>query len=479
MSLQDRKPFSVNAEDVPLREPLRQWVLRVPTRGLPRGVPGVKEEDVMGTGYIVSKTAQVYKASNGAARETILIFGDEVETDGAVKNGRVEVKFRDKTGHVSKNDVGKKPALEIYFIDVGQGDATFIVTPKRRKILIDGGIDKRAFGFLSWKYRLDQAGPPIDIDLLVLSHADADHIDGLVPIISHPRIKVHKVVHNGIATYNDPALKTGLGDLDAAKKLLITRHDYIGGLAGASLSSSYDAWRNAIVNENTACSAVDSTTGTLDVGDPDVKLSVLGPRLSSYAGKPAYRWFKEEPKTINGHSVVLRLDYDRVSAIFTGDINTEGAKNLMEDGAITSKLTSHIFKAPHHGSHDFHWPLLEAINPQVSVISSGDDPDHGHPRASFLGAVGRASRSAEPLVFSTEIAATFKEVGMPARSIPAGDLRDVDVAQPDSSARARLLFKKVLNGMINVRSDGKDLYAARRVKASYMWESYGPLHASP
>ena len=104
----------------------------------------------------------------------------------------------------------------------------------------------------------------------------------------------------------------------------------------------------------------------------------------------------------------------------------------------------------------------------MSVISSGDDPDHGHPRASLLGAVGHASRS-NPLIFATEIAATFVEAGEVAPAAGA--------AGPD--AAARILFKRRLHGMINVRSDGHRLYAARRVNAGYWWESYGPIQAGP
>ena len=63
----------------------------------------------------------------------------------------------------------------MYFIDVGTGDSAIVVTPGRKKILIDGGLNKRALGFLAWKYRLDKPNNLV-IDLLVLTHADDDHI---------------------------------------------------------------------------------------------------------------------------------------------------------------------------------------------------------------------------------------------------------------------------------------------------------------
>ena len=429
--------------------------------------------------YITSKTSPLYKSSTGGSREMVLIFGDEVNTNGSPVNGRVQAEFRERKGFISENHLGNKPALEIYFIDVGQGDSTFIVTPNRKKILIDGGINKRAFGFMAWKYRFDKEGPTIDIDLLVLSHADGDHIDGLAPIINHPKVNVRKIIHNGIGTFKAGEFDTTLGNLDTSKKYLVTRHDSLDDLNGLPLSDSFDKWRQAISNERTPCNAVDSTTGPIDIGDPEITIEVLGPRLEVYKGKPVYQWFNGEAPTINGHSVVLRLNYGYVSILFSGDLNSDGAKNLLEDPSLSSKLDAHVFKSPHHGSHDFHQPFLKAVRPQISVISSGDDPDHGHPRAVFIGTIGQVSRSTMPLVFSTEIAATFVEAGVKEeRETKDMDLKDLNLRAPDANYLARNLFKRRLHGMINVRTDGKYLYAARRVAAGYAWESYGPLLAA-
>src|SRR4030042_60836 len=184
----------------------------------------------MAVRYISSKTSPLYKSTTGGSREMVLIFGDEVEVIGATVNGRVPVQFRRGKGYISEKHLGDKPALELYFIDVGQGDSTFIVTPNRKTILIDGGINKRAFGFLAWKYRFDKDGPPIDIDLMVLSNADGDHIEGLIPIIHHPRINVRKIIHNGIAVFAEGVFDTILGNLDAGRGYLITRHDSLADL---------------------------------------------------------------------------------------------------------------------------------------------------------------------------------------------------------------------------------------------------------
>lgn len=430
----------------------------------------------MATKYITQKTSQLYESSSGTKRSMILIFGDEVKTNGDPVDGRVCAEFRGRKGYINEKHLGNKPALEFYFIDVGQGDSTFIVTPQRKKILIDGGLGNRAYGFLSWKYMLEKGGPPVDIDLLVLSHADGDHIQGLIPIIKHPKINVKKIIHNGIATFKKGAMKTKIGDLDSSGQYLITRHDAIDDLCGLSLDEQFESWRQVISDEQTSYNAVDSTMGKIDIGDSDISIDIIGPRLEKKNGKYAYRWFKGDAQTINGHSVSFRMTYKNVKAIFPGDINMDGSKYLLDDTRLVSKIDAHVFKSPHHGSQDYYKPFLEAVNPQISIISSGDDPSHGHPRALFIGTVGKASRSSEPLIFSTKIAATFvedKKITVEAQK--EGNLESLNVTAPKVEAYARRIFKKTLNGMINIRTDGDALYAARRVAAAYWWESYGPV----
>jgi hypothetical protein len=112
----------------------------------------------------------------------------------------------------------------------------------------------------------------------------------------------------------------------------------------------------------------------------------------------------------------------------------------------------------------------------ITVVSSGEVPDHGHPRANFLGAIGRASRTEAPLLFSTALAALFVDSGDPvADTGTTTTLGDLDFSQAAANTEARLRFKKLLPGIINVRTDGQKLYAFRRVQQSYGWESYGPL----
>src|SRR6188508_344529 len=99
--------------------------------------------------FVTTKTAPLYEDSANDARSMILIYGDEVTATGNAVNNRVPVNFRGRDGFIAAASLGNSTALEMYFIDVGQGDSTFIVTPGRKKVLIDGGVNRRALGFLA------------------------------------------------------------------------------------------------------------------------------------------------------------------------------------------------------------------------------------------------------------------------------------------------------------------------------------------
>lgn len=435
----------------------------------------------MQTKYVTAGTARL--TLNGKPAKTApLIWGDEVEVLGAPREGVVPVRFRGRPWELAEKHLGDTAVLEIYFIDVGQGDSTFIVTPGRKRILIDGGENDKALRFLAWKYRLhekvDGKEPVIDIDLLVLTHADGDHLKGLTHVVSDPRIRVRQIIHSGIAKYTDSRL--GVTVSSEERKYLVTSHSDISKIAGTKdLSREFAAWAEAVAQRNVPSSSVFLGSPDLDIGDPSVKLEVLGPCLSKVPGVegPAYLWFDgngkvKTSKTVNGHSVVLRLTYDKVSILLTGDVNSESEANLLSVVTPPTRFAAHVMKAPHHGSHDFDPDFLSAVRPQVSVISSGDDRDFGHPRAIFLGAIGKSSRGRSPLLFSTEIAANFVEDKSGRGTLENAGSTSAKQPPPKTMKAAHMQFKRRLHGMINVRTDGTNIFSARRIAGNPPWETY-------
>ncbi len=431
------------------------------------------------------KTQRFYFQDSGDEKSYVIIYGDKVDFKPGPSfkgAGYSKVKYRGRTGAIKHYNLGggvhgadvrKKRALEMYFLDVGQGDAAFVVTPNDTKILVDGGVRRTTTAeFLIWKYRLDKTANRLTINHLFLSHADADHVKGLIPILKHPRITVQHIWHNGIGLY-DSGFNKSLGNVSGG--ILKTVHSSLADLDGADLTQTFEKWTDAVRKSGASYQALHRGSGTLDIGDPDIRLEVTGPQREADG---ALKWFHDKSHTINGHSLTFRLVHDHVRILFSGDMNIDGAKHILAQPGAALGLDSHVLKSPHHGSHEFHQPFLNAVQPVVTVVSSGDSPDHGHPRASFLGGIGQAGRGEQHLIFSTEIAATFTEAGeseTPVTIVPEDMDPDGMFATTLLNSQARQRFKKVLPGIINVRSNGREIYAARRVTASYQWESYEPI----
>lgn len=430
--------------------------------------------------FLNKKTHRFYFFNVAGERKSyVLIFGDEVNTlQGVAPSGADynRVRYRGRTGQWKEPPLNSNRCLELYFLDVGQGDAAFIVTPNNTKILVDGGLRDRALGFLIWKYRLDQ-GNNVIIDHLFLSHTDKDHVEGLIPLLGHPNITVNAIYHNGIGQF-DSGFNTEIGDVSNDNRLT-TLHDTLNDLNGLDLASGsqdlFADWIQVVRASGATYNRLDRSTNIFDVGDPDVTCEIVGPLLEP-DGK-SLCWFNDKSHTINGHSLVFRLTYRNVRTFFSGDLNIQGSEHLLtpENGDLS--LNAHIFKAPHHGSHEFSTSLLDAVNPMITIVSSGETPDHGHPRANFLGAIGRYSRGEKPLLFSTEIAALFVDTNDP-DVIDDEDtvttLGDIDFSKSEGNVESRRRFKKALPGIINVRTDGEHIYAFRRIQQAYQWESYGP-----
>jgi hypothetical protein len=248
-------------------------------------------------------------------------------------------------------------------------------------------------------------------------------------------------------------------------------------------------------------------------GDEDLSIQVLGPLVEGTRNSPRLRWITNKGKTKNGHSVVLRLRYRDVSFLLGGDLNIPSEHlllshytgmpsppELLEDEEALVEAARRVFevdfaKSCHHGSSDFTSLFLRAINPVATVISSGDDEPHSHPRADALGAIGLHSRGARPLIFSTELARSWKEsVKHPnrVREEFRESFKEIDAMPEGNPAERRAKAKatreffqkldKALNrsvatyGAISVVSDGRKAIVAQKLERerskSQKWDIY-------
>ena len=221
--------------------------------------------------------------------------------------------------------------LKLYFFDVGQGDAIFLEFPDGKQILIDGGPSDKVVE------RLNSVMPFWDrsIDIMIATHADADHVTGLVPVFAHYDIDM--VVWNGV---------------DADTKV-------------------FERWKEAALNED--AEIVEAKWGTRINLSPISFMEILYP----YDGVEETAKLKQ-----NDLSVVFRLMYGEDSFLFTGDMERQ------VEYIISSKdiaIESEVLKIPHHGSKTSSSELfLESVNPKIAVISLGRNNSYGHPHESVL-----------------------------------------------------------------------------------------------
>ncbi len=213
--------------------------------------------------------------------------------------------------------------LHVCFLDVGQGDA-ILIQKDGRQVLIDGGPSPQAL-----MTSLGSELPFWDrtIDLVVLTHPDADHMTGLLEVLN--RYDVETVLYPGVN--HSSALYSGFLELLSEKDIHVIKAE-----AGQRISFSNDIY--------------------LDVLNP-----LAGIRYSN----------------IDNNSVVLRLESGNLSFLFTGDIMNEGEYGLIAHRAI---VNSDVLKIAHHGSSSSTTnELLNLVNPEIAVISVGSDNRYGHP----------------------------------------------------------------------------------------------------
>ncbi len=228
----------------------------------------------------------------------------------------------------------------------------------------------------------------------------------------------------------------------------------------------------------------------------NLSVRVLGPASEKgNNGKRRMRWFGSVGKTKNGHSVILKLQYGLVSALLGGDLNIPSEKYLLEhytgldpvpNSVIDEELLilaardtfeSDIAKACHHGSGDFSEIYLKAVNPVATVVSSGDNEPHSHPRPDALGAMGKYGRGHRPLIFSTELARSAKEnIKHPQQFRERIKELIKKLNEAETKKKKKPIQKKLdkeisklersiaVYGMISLRTDGKKVIIAQKLE---------------
>lgn len=215
--------------------------------------------------------------------------------------------------------------LRVSFLDVGQGDAILIQTPSGKSMLVDGGPNN----LINEKLSIEMSHFDNDIDVMVETHPDADHVTGLIPVLEK---------------YN-------------VKKIILSK--------AKSETKIFDDL-NKHIDEEGANIYIAHTGDEIDFHD-GVIAKILYPSLNYVAKK----------SDTNDVSVSMEIIYGNETFLLTGDLPSERETELISAG-LDKNIT--VYKAGHHGSKNSSSNLLLAyIKPEYSVISAGKDNRYGHP----------------------------------------------------------------------------------------------------
>lgn len=257
--------------------------------------------------------------------------------------------------------------LSLTFFDVGNGDACLVRTPEGINILIDGGPEGKDIVKKLYLRGVKK------LDLAILSHPHSDHIGGLIEVLNE--IPINSVLMGNL-------------DLSESDKSVIERHNLF----------------LEIINTKQIPLFIVKSKNILRISS-NLNLIPIWPEPDDII------YLKEN---INNQSLVLLLEYENKKILFTGDIEIQAQReilnscknlstnksddlsnssmiksNSLKDIPINSKvydntnnylLKADILKVPHQGSKDANfYQFLKAVSPKIAIISVGLNNKYNHP----------------------------------------------------------------------------------------------------
>ncbi|MFA6098150.1 MAG: ComEC/Rec2 family competence protein [Patescibacteria group bacterium] len=265
--------------------------------------------------------------------------------------------------------------LKIIFFDIGQGDSIYIRTPSQQDILIDGGSDS---GVLA---KLGRAMPFYDhtIDLMVLTHAHADHVAGLVEVLK--RYKVRKVLYSGVEDSAPEFLEWERLINEKGVEMTIAKagQEFIFDQAGMKvLYPTEDLRQNKFddLNETSIVTQlVYQNTSFLFTGDAPVKVEKGLLEFYQQLGSGVLNIAEASPPAL-----LTPASTSSIRSRAGRNAKRAGASAYPLEGAPANPLKSDVLKVGHHGSkYSSSLEFLQAVDPQYAVIQVGKDNKFGHP----------------------------------------------------------------------------------------------------
>lgn len=231
--------------------------------------------------------------------------------------------------------------LEVYFLDVGQGDATLVKTPNGNNFLIDVGLYKQVNLSLGETLSIYNK----KIDGILLTHFDRDHVGGVIPVLERFNLETFFIASSSDSFYLEERKKED----PATKEILLKIKDKI----------NYINTGDRIV--------LDPVNNIyLDIFHPDIDYKLTD---------------------VNSSSIVSKLVYKETCFIFTGDASKEIELEILNKfgKGEEKELDCEVLKVGHHGSKtSTAKEFVGFVSPEYAVLSYGEDNNFGHPNKEVL-----------------------------------------------------------------------------------------------
>ncbi len=340
----------------------------------------------------------------GSEKATVLAWGDPVEVlKSGNKQTRVRVLNRGSrpfTGTVrGKLPTRDKGVLKLAIVDVQQGDGMVLETPEGKILFLDGGDNKLFARYAANRFRGTTAKKPLGVDAMVVTHGDADHFDGLNQIARsekhktpRKRLFIHpkRVYHNGLV--KGPSRVKGKKVKDEKmfgrtrrfgknneELAIVDLEDNLLEVNEKRMNAPFKRWVRSLRRWSqrgriTVRRLAHGEKHAFDfLHKEKIQVQVLGPitqrvreggsrvealpflhtpRKTVQLPGPATHAQHSASHTINGHSIVLRLQFGNVRFLFSGDLNQESMR-ILRKKVPGRGLEAEVVKVPHHGSADF------------------------------------------------------------------------------------------------------------------------------
>lgn len=283
--------------------------------------------------------------------------------------------------------------MRVHFIDVGQGDSIFIESPNGKTMLVDGGVKGAGQQVVSY---LKELGVN-KLDVVVATHPDADHIGGLIPVLNS--IEIGQFYDSG----------------------------------KVHTSQTFEEMLTLIEEKNIPYNV--PKTGDSIAFDDDLQVKVLNAN--------------EEATDNNDASIVLKIAYGNVSFLLTGDAGV-----ALEQEMLQSDVKATVLKAGHHGSNtSSSAEFIEAVHPEVTILSYGEGNKYGHPHAEVverLQAIGSktyATAEAGTVIVSTD-GVNY--------DVNSKEMSGTNVSAPQTSTSVEIVSKDLAGEIVGIKNNGNE-----------------------